>query len=232
MPDHVHFLLRVVGYLDAPLGIHISKLKIKSLQMARDSGIFDQSIFESNFHDRFLRKDHSLDTIFQYIRQNPYRLLIRRFYPDYFRRINNLFLFNNIIWQAYGNMHLLSNPFKEAVVCHRADAGTPKEEMLRINWIHTASNGGVLVSPFISEKEKGIRDQADAINGKIILITNESFGNIYKPSGRNFQLCEEGRLLIIAPQGSGLPANRKTFLLMNMLAEWICGMRVRNEASE
>lgn len=220
MPDHVHMLLRVMKYLDEPLGIHISRMKIRSLQMARERGIYSQSIFENNFHDRFLRKDHSLDLVFQYIRQNPYRLLVRRYYPEYFRRVNNLFVYRQQAWQAYGNMHLLANPFKEAVICHRADAGSDKEKLLEMCWMYAAGNGGVLVSPFISAKEKAIRDKADAIGSKIILISNEAFGEIYKPGGRNFQLCEEGRLLVIAPEKT-LPASRSSFLLMNALAEWI-----------
>ena len=220
MPDHVHLLLRVIKYLNEPLGLHISRMKIKALQMARDRGVYSQSIFESNFHDRFLRKDHSLDAIFQYIRQNPYRLLVRRFYPDYFQRVNNLFVFNGQIWQAYGNMHLLANPFKEAVICHKADAGSQKERMLEMGWMYTAANGGVLVSPFISPKEKDIRHKADDVGGKIIMISNEAFGERYKPGGRIFELCEEGRMLLVAPVNT-LPACRSSFMLMNALAEWI-----------
>lgn len=170
MPDHLHLLLRVMEYLDDPLGVHISKLKIKSLQMARASGIYAQSIFEKNFHDRFLRKDHSLDVIFRYIRQNPYRLLVRRLYPDY--------------------------------------------------WMYAAANGGVLVSPFISGKEKEIRDNAEAEGSKIILISNEAFGERYKPGGKNFQMCEEGRMLIVSPRQT-LPGSRNTYLLLNSLAEWL-----------
>ncbi len=123
-------------------------------------------------------------------------------------------------WQAYGNMHLLANPFKESVVCHRADAGTSKEKNLETNWMYTASNGGVLVSAFISGKEKEIREKVEEAGGRIILISNEAFGERYKPGGRNFQLCEEGRMLIIAPMTS-LAGCRQTYLLMNSLAEWI-----------
>ena len=221
MPDHVHLLLRVMEYLDDPLGVHISKMRIRSLQMARDRGICTQSIFERNFHDRFLRRDHSLDVIFQYIRQNPYRLLVRRYFPDSFRRVNNLFVFKDQCWQAYGNMQLLDNPFKEAVICHRADAGSARERTLETGWMYAAANGGVLVSPFISDKEKDIRNKAEALGGKTVLITNEAFPDRYKPSGRNFRMCGEGRLLVIAPVRT-LPPGRSTFLIMNALAKWIC----------
>ena len=128
-------------------------------------------------------------------------------------------------WQAYGNIQLLSNPFKEAVVCHRSDAGTRKEEYLMKSWMHTASNGGVLISPFIAAKEKEIKEMAEAKNAKIILICNEAFGERYKPAAHNFHQCESGNLLIIAPT-IGMPECRKTFLFLNKLAEDIADCKI------
>ncbi len=139
MPDHIHLLLHVKKYLDMALGIYIGQFKIKTLQMARERGIRISSVFTPDYHDRFLRPWHSLNTIYQYIRENPYRLLVRRLFPYYFRQINNLFYYGDRWWQAYGNMQLLHNPFKEAVVCHSCDAGTQTEIDLAANWLHTAS---------------------------------------------------------------------------------------------
>ena len=218
MPDHVHILLRVLEYLERPLGIYISKIKIKALQNARCYGLSFDSLFEKDFYDRILRLDQSLDTVINYVYQNPYRLLIRRFYPDYFRRVNCIFFYKGMQWQAYGNLQLLWNPFKDAVVCHRSDAGTKKEEQLIKNWMHLASNGGVLISPFIAQKEKEIKEKAEAKNAKIILICNKAFGERYKPAAHDFQQCESGNLLIIAP-AIGMPDCRKTFLSLNKLAE-------------
>lgn len=225
MPDHIHLLLHVTEYLDKPIGVYISKFKIKILQMARERGVWSKSVFNPDFHDRFLRPFHSLDVIYKYIRENPYRLLMRRLYPDYFRRINHIFFYEGMQWQAYGNLQLLDNPFKDAVVCHRADAGTLKEERLIKNWMHLASNGGVLISPFIAQKEKEIREKAEAKNAKIILISNESFGERYKPAAHDFHQCESGSLLIIAPT-IGMPDCRKTFLFLNRLAEKIAECKI------
>ena len=225
MPDHIHLLLHVTEYLDKPIGVYISKFKIKTLQMARDRGVWCESVFNPDFHDRFLRPFHSLNTIYEYIRQNPYRLLIRKCYPDNFRRINCVFFYEEMQWQAYGNLQLLANPFKDAVVCHRADAGTQKEERLIKNWMHLASNGGVLVSPFIAKKEKEIRKDAESKNAKIIMISNEAFGERYKPAAHDFHQCESGSLLIIAPV-KDLPECRRTFLFLNRLAEDIAFGRI------
>lgn len=218
MPDHIHFILHAMAYLDDPIGIYIKKMKIKTLQMARERGIYSKSVFKEDFYDRFLRPYHSLNTIYEYIRQNPYRLLMRRFYPDYFRRIDNIFFYKNMYWQAYGNLQLLWNPFKEAVVCHRADAGTPTEVKLLNSWRHICSNRGVLISPFIASKEKEVRGMAEGMNGRVILITNKAFGERYKPAKHDFEQCESGNLLIIAPMVS-MTDGRETWVFLNKLAE-------------
>ena len=94
--------------------------------------------------------------MYDYIRLNPYRLAVRRAYPEYFSRVNSLVVGGREL-QAYGNMLLLDNPFKEQVVVHRADSPEVRESNRR-RWLYTAANGGVLVSPFISPDERGIRE--------------------------------------------------------------------------
>ena len=48
-------------------------------------------------------------------------MIVRQLNPDFFKRINNLTIREGL-WQAYGNIHLLDNPFKRHVVAHRADS--------------------------------------------------------------------------------------------------------------
>lgn len=222
MPDHVHLLIQVKEYLDEHLGVYIGKFKVKCIRTAEWRGIFQGPLFESQYHDRFLRPYHSLNVIYQYIRHNPHRYIARKSHPDYFRRINNLFSYEGYHWQAYGNMQLLLNPFKDYVICHRVDANTPGlEEKKRKIWLHTASNGGVLVSPFISRKEKDVRREAEDQEGKIILLVNEPFTKIYKPWGHDFELCAQGRLLIIAPTVE-IPGGSWTWHFLNKLSQQIC----------
>lgn len=91
--------------------------------------------------------------------------------------------------------------------------------------MHIASNGGVLISPFIAKKEKEIREKAESKNAKIILVSNESFGERYKPAAHDFHQCESGSLLIIAP-ATELPEGRPTWLFLNKLAEDIAFGRI------
>lgn len=213
MPDHLHMLLYAEQPLDEILGRKLAALKVLANRLAGCDSLFDKG-----FNDQILKKSRSLDVIFRYIRENPYRLAVRRANPDYFRRCNRLTL-DGRQWQAYGNFQLLENPFKERVVVHRADSSDRRAQNRDI-WLHTAANGGVLVSPFISKDEKAIRTEAEALDARIILITNEAFPERYKPAAHDFALCEQGRLLIIAPEQS-LPSSRSTFLALNALAKKI-----------
>lgn len=217
MPDHVHILVNVKSRLNIPIGNFIRILK---LTIGKDYG--RNGIFNPDFHDRFLRKSsdwaQSLLHVTEYIRQNPYRLAVRRVYPEYFTRVTNFFL-NGEVFQLYGNRFLLDNPFKEQVIVHRADSADVREENMQ-RWLHVAANGGVLVSPFISQDEKAVRKAAEDASGNFILITNEAMPERYKPAAHDFALCTQGRLLIIAPTAT-MPPSRQTFVALNRLAAFV-----------
>lgn len=212
MPDHLHLILYVESTLDDILGRKLAAFKV----MANTRAGIDQ-VFERGFNDQILTSARNLDVIYTYLRENPYRLAVRRANPDYFKQISRLMIGDNPC-QAYGNVHLLDNPFKDQVIVHRADSpGIFCRN--RERWIYSAANNGVLVSPFISKKEKEIRLMAENVGGRIILITNDAFGERFKPSAHDFGLCAEGRLLILS---LGLPQKsltREVCLRMNKIAE-------------
>lgn len=214
MPDHVHFLLCVKNYLPEHLGNYIARFKNAINEFAQTNGVFMEG-----YNDQILKPSRSLDALFRYIRENPYRLAIRRQYPDFFTRRNNLTI-NGVACCAYGNIQLLDNPFKEQVIVHRTDSDETFSRNRDI-WLHTAANGGVLVSPFVSRREKAIRDLSEEVNGKFIFITEKPFGEREKPVGKDFILCSQGRALIISPY-EPIPFDRKGCMKMNSIAEAIC----------
>lgn len=206
--------------LERPLGSYMGMLKVKIGQDYRERTGMQFTVFQPDYYDCILFRARPLDVVYRYIRENPYRLAVRRERPDYFRRINNLTIGSYQV-QAYGNLQLLDNPFKEQVVVHRTD--TPEQcELNRQLWLYNAGNGGVLVSPFISQAEKAIREEAEALNAKIILVTNEQFGERFKPSAHNFELCDTGRLLIVSLALPGAPGrygiSRSECMALNELA--------------
>lgn len=224
MPDHIHLLIEINKELDQPLGNYIAILKRRIYLEAEQRGLTipgSKSLFEKGFNDQFLRHDRNLDKLYKYIQTNPYRLWIRRVHPDYFKRINEAFLCE-INCSLYGNLNLLENPFIFPVIIHRSDSGKELEKKKEF-WRYVALNGGVLASPFISPAEKEIFEGAAKHGCKLILISNKAFAQREKPTGKLFELCEKGQLLIISPQMdctiSEKGISRKECLFMNSLAE-------------
>lgn len=130
-------------------------------------------------------------------------------------------MINGEEYEAYGNHFLLQHPFKMAVRIHRNNTDE-ENERLKEKWLEHIAEGGVLVSPFISPKEKHIRKCANEMGGKIILIQNEPFPEKYKPALSDFNLCSQGKLLIIAPvKTMGSHLNYEICTKMNELAEKI-----------
>lgn len=215
MPDHIHFILFVKGYLDQHIGKYIGEWKNLIAREVIHHLSLSGKVFNDDYYDRRLRPWQKLDDIYVYVRRNPYRLLVRRLKRDFFRRIHN-FEMNGVVWEAYGNIQIFANPFKYQVQVHRADSAEEFEAKKQCA-IYYADNGGVVVSPFFSPREKEIRDAVIAARGRMILLINEPFGERYRPGGRNFSLCEEGRLLIIAPKHP-LPTSRATCLHLNAVA--------------
>lgn len=218
MPDHIHFAIFAREYLPRAIGSYIGMMKVKTGQLVRESNPSISDIFLPDFHDRYLRPIHSLDTIIKYIIENPKRLLERRQNPQFFQRVNNIEI-KGSHWQAYGNIQLLANPFKAPVIIHSKDSDALKAAK-HLRWKHIYENGGILVSPFISPEEKEVRRKCEATNGKAILLTYKPFGKREKPTAHDFDLCSQGRLLILAPV-TPLPPGRETYLFLNTIAETI-----------
>ncbi len=260
MPDHIHLLLFVTDTLDLPLGNYLGKWKNRlhkttpailssaaptegayaaetafTAFTSAESAGGSFPIFTENFHDRIIFPGQDLNAVYEYIRANPYRLAVRRECPGFFRRIHNFRIDGNC-YQLYGNPFLIRNPFKGAVIVHRRYS--PSElASLTDRWMHIAANGGVLVSPFISEAEKSIMYEAASLGGRIIKIQNRAFPDKrFKPAKAEFELCAEGHLLLVAPMPEsatyhtpflpegklpGDTVSRSECLLMNALAEAI-----------
>lgn len=218
MPDHLHLLLFVEEATDEILGRVIARLKV---EVNHAAGM--ESVFEKGFHELILTPARSLDAFYHYLRDNPRRLAVRHAHPEYFRRINTLEIAGHK-FKAYGNFQLLANPYKLPVIVHHSDSLNLFHRR-RAEWLYTAANGGVLVSPFISKPEKALRAEAEGYDGKIILITNAPMPERWKPAAHDFELCTRGRLLILSPLPELSSAlNRSTCLAMNGMAEAIaCG---------
>ena len=207
MPDHVHILLQVLFRSDKHLDFYIDVLRKRiaaNYSKIKGEMIADEKIFEQGYCDKPLLLKRNLDALYNYIRQNPHRLAMRRQFPQFFQHIRKLKI-GEEEFAAYGNLFLFRNPDKEAVKISRKFTKEETEQKSK-DWITAASRGTILVSPFISPTEKSIRSEAEALGAAIILIVHETFPDRFKPAAHDFSLCADGKLLIIS---LGLPIGTK-----------------------
>ena len=81
MPDHVHGILRVLKPMAKPLGNVIGGFKAGSSKAAIGAG----GLWAPGFQDSILFRDGQLEAMFEYLRDNPRRLAIKKLMPDLFR---------------------------------------------------------------------------------------------------------------------------------------------------
>jgi hypothetical protein len=244
MPEHVHFVIFVTENTTTHLGDIINHLK-KECTVAYNTASTHisastskpsqnetapelQPVFEQLYHDRVLLKKDQLQRILNYVTDNPRRRLERMLTPDLHSRciIHDE---DGTCYEAYGNIQLLDDPDIEAVKISRKYS----PEILRKKkycWMQTVENGGILVSPFISQAEKRVRDWAIDNDGRVILIISNGFGQNYSPKEPLHTLCSEGRLLIIAPTEHSFSKetlSREECLKLNALAEQVANYRLK-----
>jgi hypothetical protein len=108
-------------------------------------------------------------------------------------------------WSAYGNLFLLDRPEKFALRVSRS-ATEAQIAALCKDTLEKASQHIVFVSPFISNGEKEIAKAIlSADTGDVILLKHDGFPPLFKPKGRYFDLCCQGRLLILTSPILSLP---------------------------
>ena len=123
-----------------------------------------------------------------------------------------------------GGLKIARDASGEALI----DLETPEYRTLRDVLLAAARHGSVLISPCISDGEKQIA--REALNAGLPLVTmqNKGFAKLQKPSGRYFEACAAGRLLMLAPAAwPYTPAEKKMTrddaTAMNRLCQWLAG---------
>lgn len=86
----------------------------------------------------------------------------------------------------------------------------------------------MLVSPCISPGEKEVMRRAFLAGVPQIVLLENGFAPMQKPSGRRFDACSEGRLLLVAPwehHNEQRAITREQCLALNRLADEITTQR-------
>ncbi|MDD6227958.1 MAG: hypothetical protein PUA94_02825 [Bacteroidales bacterium] len=202
MPDHAHFVIFVREEGRQSLGEIIGtwkqkcRLKLKDCNLAYPSINGESRFFTPGFNDRIVYRTGQKEAFVNYVRQNPVRAVIRREHPEFFRNVRGVEI-EGVRIELYGNFTLLQNPVVSPVVVSRRYTDQERRRWYA-TWDETMRSRGVLTSAFISAKEKAVLDRGLECGACAIKIQWEGFSERGKPTGRNFELCAQGRLLIIS----------------------------------
>ena len=205
MPDHLHFVLWVTHKFPYGLGRAVGHFKAKATGMLRKEDAkfasLGISLFAKGFHDRILTRRGMLDSLLNYVETNPLRLLMRRRSRDNFQR--RVIEIGGLIYSAYGNLGLLSDPWRLTIRWSSKYKNGEWERMLQ-QGKEIARCGGVLISPFINPHEKEAMKDLMLQGARVIKLTEYSIGERWHAKGEDFSLCSQGRLLLLGKEEGGI----------------------------
>ena len=196
--------------------------------------------------DVILFKRGQLDRMIAYLRDNPRRLGVKRERPDLFKVTRKLNIPAVGWFSAIGNHFLLERHSFHQIQCSRrffAYARDSRGNLIkdappavvtsefedRLNAaFDAAQKGAVLISPCISQGEREIARRAFEAGFSVITLANKGFSPLYKPGGKLFETCANGKLLMLAPIGwphqvAEKPITRIDALILNRIAQLIAG---------
>lgn len=220
MPDHLHAILHVTRPMDTSIRSVVRSLwqgakklgKAYTLSVApeSDSGtmnkeeIYPFPIFTERPFIRPLSRRGQLDTMYHYIRMNPQRLATKRLMPEYFCVQEGI----EIAGRTYcgvGNADLLQRAkympvHVRRVMVEEAEHGNNQPLRDYMNGcVIAARQGTVMVSPFISPKEKEVMDVLLREGLPFIYIADNGFRDYYKPQDSLFDAVARKQVLILSP---------------------------------
>lgn len=230
MPDHIHLLLYVTERTDRHLShiIKVFKWNCNRALAARLEATEAINIFSDGYNDKIVTRKGQKDNFYNYISDNPRRYLARLLFPEYFNRLRT-FEIKGLKLSLYGNIFLLNHPCKTNVRFSSRFSETQLADKER-EYREALRSGGVLVSPFIHPKEKEVRERGIEVGVSFIRIVMNGFPPRFKPSGRDFELCAKGRLLLVAPvdfNSRKFELDRGSAMSANAIAEWITTLSPR-----
>lgn len=155
------------------------------------------SLWEPGYNDRILINKGQLQNWAKYLHDNPRRLWIKRNHPEWFTARQGINIGSTPV-TCMGNLSLLHYPYKVAVQCSRKMTEQDIEDTCQ-RFLSIAHNGAVLVSPCISPGEKEVMRRAFITGLSLIILLENGFTPMQKPSGRQFDACASGQLLLVAP---------------------------------
>ena len=166
----------------------------------------------------------------RYVQMNPQRLATKRLRPGLFRVQKDIEI-GGRRYDGVGNTGLLMGErFMPVHVRHELldEAARGDSQPLR-NYMNgcvlAARRGTVMVSPFISPKEKEVQAVLLAEKLPFVVLADNGFREYYKPADALFDACASGRVLILSPwpyDADKRHISRADCVALNAMAEEIC----------
>ena len=202
MPDHIHICVDVIASL--PNGFSRAVARV----MGKCSSIYHNSLseelrpekmisfFSPGFNDKIAYTQERWDREINYTNDNPRRYLIKKLYPDFLRKRWILTVSGDREFVMMGNIFLLKQPHLFQVKTSRRF--TPAEATQKMEeWKSEIFNGGIPISPYIHPHEKELKNLAIQEGYSYIRICTNGFAERESPTGIEFELMAQGRLLLI-----------------------------------
>lgn len=220
MPDHIHAILYVTRPMEESIrmvvrGFWQGVKKIGRTQISciepntirnneRNSDHAVTPIFTERPFVRPLSRRGQLQAMIRYVQMNPQRLATKRLKPSYFYVQHDVEI-NGRKYDAVGNIVILhANQYMPVhvrqVMVEAAEKGEGKALRDYMNsCVLAARHGTVMVSPFISPKEREVLKVLLQEGHDIIYLADNGFGEYYKPSDSLFDAVSKGKMLILSP---------------------------------
>ena len=188
------------------------------------------SIFSEMPFIRPMSRRGQLQAMIRYVEMNPQRLATKRLMPGFFRVQHNIKLAGRE-YSGVGNIELLQAEQYQPVHVRRtmveaAEHGEAQPLRDYMNsCVITARHGAVMVSPFISPKEKEVMTVLLKENLPFIYLADNGFREYYKPQDSLFDAVAEGQVLILSPwehDAEKKHISRADCVALNTMAEEIC----------
>lgn len=174
-------------------------------QIGNDAFYALSPVFTDKPFLRPMSQYRQLPTAIRYLDMNPARLATKRLKPGFFCVQHNVEI-NGRTYDAVGNIDVLMEQSRQPVhvrsmwVKDAAEHGYDQPlKDYKAACLDAASKGTVMVSPFISRDEQEVLHALIHDNRYIIYLSDNGFGNYFKPSDLLFDAVAAGRLLILSP---------------------------------
>lgn len=250
MPDHLHSIWYVtqsmpISILSVVRGFWQGEKKIgRAYSMsvtphsmrenehtaAQDEEYAANPLFREMPFVRPMSRRGQLNAMIRYVMLNPQRLATKRLMPGYFRVQEGIEIAGRTYAGVGNTKILLAEHFapvhvrRMMVEAAEHDNDQPLRDYMN-GCILAARKGTVMVSPFISPKEKDVMNVLLREQHPFILLADNGFRDYYKPSDALFDACAAGQVLILSPwpyDADKRHITRDDCVALNTMAEEIC----------